>query len=161
MYKFLKMCAFALLVMVTACSEEETSPKEQNMVEAVIVSPEDATVRHAYKVEVADTQEKIYHGLMGRTTLDQDSGMLFDINIAPKDSDVAFWMKDTLIPLDMIFVDENGVVFFVYPDAQPNDTTPIYTTKRPRAVLEVNAGQIESFGIKIGDVLKTDLLQNK
>ncbi|MBP5215667.1 MAG: DUF192 domain-containing protein [Alphaproteobacteria bacterium] len=157
MCKFFKILTVMLMVLTSACSQEKT-PTGQ---EVIVVSEDGNTVRCTFNVEIADTQEKIYHGLMGRTSIDENYGMLFDISIAPKDSDIAFWMKDTLIPLDMIFIDDNGAIYFIYQNAQPNDVTPIYTTKRPRAVLEVNAGQVEQFGIKIGDIVKTEILGNK
>jgi hypothetical protein len=108
---------------------------------------------------VADTKESMYKGLMGRTSLAENSGMLLDVNIVPQDMQVAMWMKDTLIPLDMIFIDENGEIFYIWENAVVNSTDPIYPPKRPRAVLEINAGQVAEFGIKIGDKVQNRLLE--
>ncbi len=161
MFKFCKIIALSLLVLTSACSDEKKSEVASNVNEVTIIEPQSGSVRTTYKIDVADTQEKLYHGLMGRTSIDEDYGLLFDMSIAPKDAYIGFWMKDTLIPLDFVFFDDEGKVFYVYKNAQPNDLTTIRAPKRPRAVLEINAGQIDKFGINIGDELKADLLGTK
>ena len=161
MFKFFRILLMSVLVIVSACSEEEQTPQTPKKLEAVFTSPDGSVTRHTYNIEVADTQDKMYRGLMGRTSIDDNYGLLFDINILPKDTDVAFWMKDTLVALDMIFVDDEGKVFFIFGNARPNDTTPIIPSARPRAVLEVKAGQTDIHNIQIGDILKADLLGNK
>lgn len=162
MYKLVKIMAAAMLIFVSACSDEDNGAKDivGNGSSVQIFSQTDNKILHKYNIELADNSEKIYHGLMGRTSLDENTGMLFDINLVPKDVDVAFWMKDTLIPLDILFIDENGIVFYIHKNAQPYDTTPIYPPKRPRAVLEINGGQIDKYGINVGDMLKADLFGN-
>lgn len=160
MLKFCKIFALSLLVLTSACSDEKKS--EQNAVnEVVIVAPKTSEIKNTYRIDVADTQEKMYHGLMGRTSIPEDYGLLFDISLAPKDAEVAFWMKDTLIPLDFIFVDDDGYIFYLFEDAQPNDLNTIRSPKRPRAVLETNAGQIKKHNIQIGDEFKANILGNK
>ena len=179
MFKFCKVLVSAMLVMITACSDEEKNPVQAenakneyvtnevqpavpvNVKEAVLTSADNSVVRNTFKIDVADTQEKLHRGLMGKVSIDDNYGLLFDINIVPKDTDVAFWMKDTLVALDMIFVDEIGKVFFIHKNAQPNDITPIVPPARPRAVLEVKAGQVDKYGIQVGDMLKADLIGNK
>ncbi|MBQ7632783.1 MAG: DUF192 domain-containing protein [Alphaproteobacteria bacterium] len=171
MFKFYRILALAILVVISACSDEDKNSATDATVvsenttandgyNGAIVSPVEGTAKVSLKLEVADTQEKIYHGLMGRTSIDDDYGLLFDVNIAPKDAQIAFWMKDTLIPLDMLFLDEQGTVFYIYKNAQPNDVTPIIPPKRPRAVLEINAGHSDKYGINVGDMLKADLFGN-
>lgn len=153
MFKFFKILALSALVFTSACSKEDHSGLEK----LVILSGE---TQHEFNVEVADTKETLYRGLMGRTSLAENSGLLMDVTIVPQDMDVAMWMKDTLIPLDMLFIDENGTIFFIHENAEVNSTTPIYPPKRPRAVLEINAGQVKKNNIKIGDVVKNRLLNN-
>lgn len=162
MYKFVKIITAAVLIFVSACSDESSNANDVkgNTPSIQIVSQNDNKVLHIFNIELADNNEKVYHGLMGRTSLDENTGMLFDINLVPKDVDVAFWMKDTMIPLDILFADENGTVFYIHKNAQPYDTTPIYPPKRPRAVLEINGGQIDKYGINVGDMLKADLFGN-
>lgn len=159
MLKFCNILALSLLIMLSACSDKKKEQVSTN--EVVFVSPDSSEVRNTYKIDVADTQEKMYHGLMGRTSIDENYGLLFDISLAPQDAEIAFWMKDTLIPLDFVFVDDNGVVFYLYEDAQPNDLSTIRSPKRPRIVLEINAGQVQKHNIQVGDILKTDILGNK
>ena len=161
MFKFCKILALSLLVLTSACSDEKKSEATSSANEITIIEPQSGDVRATYKIDIADTQEKLYHGLMGRTSIDENYGLLFDLSIAPKDADIGFWMKDTLIPLDFVFFDDQGKVFHIYQDAQPNDLTTIRAPKRPRAVLEINAGQIDKYGIQIGDELKADMLGNK
>lgn len=173
MFKFCKVLALIALVFVAACSDEEknqsSAANSENSAissgdhtaryDATIISRDTGEARHVFQIEIADTQEKIYHGLMGRTSIDANYGLLFDVNIAPRDAQIAFWMKDTLIPLDMLFLDERGIVYYIHTNAQPNDVTPIVPPKRPRAVLEINAGQVEKYGIVLGDLLIADLFE--
>lgn len=161
MFKFFKIFSLSVLILVSACSDKKDAPKNVAANEVIIVASDSNNVRNTFKIDIADTQEKMYHGLMGRTSIDENYGLLFDIKLAPKDAEIAFWMKDTLIPLDFIFVDDNGIIYHLYKNAQPNDLTTIRAPKRPRAVLEVNAGEIDKYGIKIGDEFKADILGNK
>ena len=157
MLKSGKFLLAALLFLVSACSKEDENVSQSDL---MIFAEQSTELRQAYKLEIADTKEKMYHGLMGRTSLDENTGFLFDVSLVPQDMDVAMWMKDTLIPLDMVFIDENGEVFYIHENAQPNDETPIYPPKRPRIVLEVNGGQVAKYSIKVGDTIKTGLLNN-
>lgn len=154
--------AAVMFVFVSACSDDNGNANgvKGDTSSVRIFSKTDNKILHNFNIELADNNEKVYHGLMGRNSLDENSGMLFDINVVPKDIDIAFWMKDTLIPLDILFIDENGIIFYIHKNAKPYDTTPIYPPKRPRAVLEINGGQIDKYGISVGDMLKSDLFGN-
>ena len=101
-------------------------------------------------VEVATTPETRETGLMNRTELTQDAGMLF---VYPPDRAIALWMKNTLIPLDMLFIDDAGVIRFIKHEAQPHDLTPVPgpTGVAARAALELNGGRAEALGIVVGD----------
>lgn len=162
MYKFFKIFTVCLMVFISACSDDNKASKNtaDNALSASIYAKDSNELRHSFNIEMADTPEKLYHGLMGRTHLDAQAGMLFNTNIIARDVDIAFWMKDTLIPLDILFIDETGEIFSIHKNAQPYDTTPIYPPKRPRAVLEINGGQADKYGIEVGDMLKADLLGN-
>lgn len=104
----------------------------------------------AFDVERADTPAARARGLMHRRHLPRWSGMLF---IFPDERPVAFWMRNTLIPLDMLFVDARGVIRHIHPNAQPLDETPISSGVPVRFVLEINGGLSERLGIAPGDVL--------
>ena len=106
------------------------------------VSTNTAKVR--FQVELAITAQDKAQGLMHRDTLPDRAGMLF---IYPDPQPVAFWMRNTLIPLDMIFINEQGRVSHVHHNAIPLDETPIYGGDAIKAVLEINAGLAERYGI--------------
>ncbi|MCB6176761.1 DUF192 domain-containing protein [Rhodobacter sp. Har01] len=107
--------------------------------------------RQSFVVEVADDTAERALGLMARETLSPDAGMLF-VYEAPRAAQ--FWMKDTLIPLDMIFADAAGVVTRVHGNAVPLDLTPIDGGSDVQFVLEVNGGLAERLGIVPGAVLR-------
>ncbi|MBV1864779.1 MAG: DUF192 domain-containing protein [Rhodobacteraceae bacterium] len=86
-------------------------------------------------------------GLMFRTQMPRFSGMLF---IYPEPSKVSFWMKNTLIPLDMVFLDQTGLVTKVHENATPHSLEAIPGGKDILAVLEVNAGLTRRLGIAEG-----------
>jgi len=106
-------------------------------------------------VEVSDDQEEFMRGLMFRQHLLWNAGMLFAFN----DEDPrTFWMKNTLIPLDMIFVDSDSKIVDIIENVPPckQDECPTYPSREPaQHVLEVNAGFVQDTGVKIGDHLAT------
>ena len=106
-------------------------------------------------VEYADTPEKLTSGLMNQPALPKFSGMLF---IFPDEKIREFWMKDTLIPLDIMFVDTLGrinEIMTMKPCAPDTSTCPIYNSKEPaRFAIEVNAGFTERARIIEGDILE-------
>mgnify|MGYP005839837189 CR=1 FL=1 len=104
-----------------------------------------------FSVEVADEPQERAKGLMFRESMPQSMGMLF---IYPKPQPVAFWMKNTLISLDVIFLDKTGTVVRVHERAKPLDETPIFGGDEVFAVLEVNAGLAGRFGIGPGSELR-------
>lgn len=107
--------------------------------------------RESFSVEVADDAAERAKGLMFRETLDLGSGMLFVYEAPHK---VAFWMKNTLIPLDMVFADITGTVTRVHANAIPGDLTPIDGGDGVAFVVEINAGLAAKLGIAPGAVLR-------
>ncbi len=104
-----------------------------------------------FSVEVADDAAERARGLMFRESLDPAAGMLFVYDL-PRD--VSFWMKNTLIPLDMIFADATGRVVRVHSMATPGDETPIPGGPDVQFVLEVNGGLAGRLGIGPGAELR-------
>jgi uncharacterized membrane protein (UPF0127 family) len=96
-----------------------------------------AGARHAVAVEVARTSAEQQRGLMGRRELGEEAGMLF---VFPETERRAFWMKNTLIPLDMLFIDDAGVVASIVREAEPLTLTPRDSGVPCRYVLEVRGG---------------------
>ncbi|MGH7116268.1 MAG: DUF192 domain-containing protein, partial [Stellaceae bacterium] len=104
--------------------------------------------RHRFTVELAQTPAQMEQGLMFRRTLAPDAGMLFDF----KDPTVAtMWMHNTLIPLDMLFVDQHGLIVNIAQRAVPQSDATIAAAAPVRAVIELNGGTAERLGIKPGD----------
>lgn len=107
--------------------------------------------RQSFAVEVADDAAERARGLMGRESLAPDQGMLF-VYESPRRA--SFWMKDTLIPLDMIFADASGVVTRVHAMAQPLDLTPVDGGEGVQYVLEINGGLAARLGLGPGAELR-------
>ena len=102
-------------------------------------------------VEVVQKEEELHRGLQFRKSLDLDSGMLF---IFQKSGPYAFWMKDTLIPLDMIWMDDTRKIVHIEHNVPPcaADPCPRYTpTAEALYVLEVNAGYAATLGLQLND----------
>lgn len=116
------------------------------LTELVIVTA--AGNRHKFAVELADKDETRSQGLMFRRTLAADAGMLFDYQ---RDSNFAMWMRNTYIPLDMVFIGGDGTIRKIHQRAIPHDETPIPAPDAVRAVLELNGGTAARLGLKVGD----------
>lgn len=110
----------------------------------------------AFSVEVADTDEKRHRGLMFRRYLPADQGMLF----TQPPGRAEFWMKNTLIPLDLLFFDADGTLVEVLPEVQPcrQSPCPIYPSASAAVVyiLEINGGEARRRSIRVGDTLSLD-----
>ncbi len=111
---------------------------------------------NCFNVEVATTQVQREKGLIYRKELGKDNGMLF---VFDKEGNYPFWMKNTLIPLDIIWADSNSKVVFIASNVQPCKSL-ICPSVNPgvgaKYVLEINAGLCEEIGLKLGDELKID-----
>jgi uncharacterized protein len=99
-------------------------------------------------VEVADTADAQTRGLMYRNHLDADAGMIF---LFPGESDRAFWMKNTPLPLDMIFIAKDGRIAGIHANAEPFTLKTISVGAPSQAVLEVNGGFAAAHGLAVGD----------
>ena len=104
-----------------------------------------------FDVEIADTLEKKETGLMNRKYLEPDSGMLF---LFEEENEYNFWMKNVLIPLDIIWIDQNKKVVFIKENAEPCKVEQCETftsDKKAKYVLEVNGRMSEEIGLNVGD----------
>jgi uncharacterized membrane protein (UPF0127 family) len=104
-----------------------------------------------FHVEVADTAEARAEGLMNRASMPEFSGMLF---VYDSPQPVAFWMRNTLIPLDMLFFDAEGRLVTIGREARPLDETPIVGGDAIQYVLEINGGLAAELGIEPGAELR-------
>ncbi len=114
------------------------------------ISPEEQECRSL--LYVADSPQERSKGLSGRSSLPDDRGMVF---IFDKPDELCFWMKDTLIPLDMIWLDEAKKVTKVEANVQPSSYPDSFCSLEPKDkyVIELNAGKAQEFGIKTGQTL--------
>ena len=103
---------------------------------------------HVFSVELAVTDEDRGRGLMFRRELPDGTGMLFDFG---RDQEVAMWMKNTLIPLDMMFISAGGRIVRIAENTEPMSTRIIPSGGPVRAVLEVIGGTAKKYGIAAGD----------
>lgn len=101
-----------------------------------------------FNVELALTPDQHAQGLMNRSAMAQNAGMLF---VFPDEGKRIFWMKDTLIPLDMLFLSRDGRIHHIHPMAQPQDKSLITSEAESFAVLELNGGIAGQLGIQVGD----------
>lgn len=125
--------------------------------EPLIIKTYQTDKMHIFDVEVADTPEKSERGLMFRSEIPHNEGMIF---IEPKDKKWGMWMKNTYIPLDMLFFMRNGQIVQVVENAVPHDLTPLWSNTRVAGVLEIKGGTVEQLNIKTGDMLLSPQLKN-
>ena len=104
--------------------------------------------QHRFTVEIADEAAERSRGLMFREHLDPDAGMLF---IYPRAQFASFWMKNTYIPLDMLFIADDGTIMQIAPQVPPHTLESVRSESPVRAVLEINGGRAADLGIAVGD----------
>ena len=132
-------------------------PSQQLTSEPLIILGADNS-QHKFVIEVARTPQEKEIGLMGRKSLEPNGGMLF---IFDPPQEISMWMKDTLIPLDMVFVNEKGRIFRLR-EAKPNDLTTIPSVGKTWAVIELAGGTVREKNIRIGDrILSPSLMPVK
>ncbi|MDG1472920.1 DUF192 domain-containing protein [Pseudosulfitobacter sp. SM2401] len=103
-----------------------------------------------FNIDLAEDERARAVGLMHRQSMSRSSGMLF---VYPQPQALTFWMRNTLIPLDMLFIDATGVVTHIHENAIPHDETPI-PGGTGLAVLEINGGMARAMGITVGSQLR-------
>jgi uncharacterized protein len=109
-----------------------------------------STGDYEFNVDVVDTPEGRAKGLMFVQELAEDAGMLFDFQ---QEREVSFWMRNTFIPLDMIFVGADGVVKTIHVNARPHDVTSIPSEVPVQFVLEIPGGRSVEIGLEPGDTM--------
>ena len=108
----------------------------------------------SFQIEFANTPEQRSQGLMFRQSLAADRGMLFDFG---DPHEVAMWMKNTYISLDMIFIRADGIIHRIQRDTEPHSLTTISSNGNVAAVLEVSAGVTERLNIQPGDMIRHEM----
>ncbi|RCW24786.1 hypothetical protein DFR48_105129 [Ciceribacter lividus] len=129
------------------------SAQEAGLRKAALAIETPGGERHVFQVEWAGTSAERERGLMFRTELDADAGMIFDFGEARS---VMMWMKNTPLPLDMLFIDEKGVVSRIAERTVPYSQDIIASPGAVRYVLEINGGRSATLGIVPGSRVDVD-----
>lgn len=114
--------------------------------------------RHDFTIELALHPREQEKGLMFRQSMPTMHGMLF---VFGSDMQRSFWMKNTLIPLDIIFLERDGRIQHIHPMAKPQDLTMITSGQPSYAVLELNGGTASKLGITVGDYVYNTAFRNR
>lgn len=145
LFRTISLAALALLCIGSAARADESQLTIRTA----------AGAEHVFTVELADTPDEQARGLMFRESLAPDAGMLFDFHVSRPTS---FWMQNTLIPLDMLFIRADGSIARIQVNAKPLDTTSIPSGEPVRFVLEIPGGRSVELGIAVGDTMIHDRL---
>jgi uncharacterized membrane protein (UPF0127 family) len=138
----------ALLVLVPALACASKKEDQRPVPQPRVVIETSAGQRLPVDVELARNADEQRKGLMGRRSLPENGGMLFLFGATSVQS---FWMKNTLIPLDMLFISDDGLVVGIVANAEPLTLTERTVGKPSRYVLEVNGGWCAAHGVRAGD----------
>lgn len=131
-----------------ATSETSQEAEAEDAVETIAVTVRSATGDHVFDVETAITPEEQRRGLMFRESLPENGGMIFPFEFPRLAS---FWMRNTMIPLDMIFIRADGVITNIARETEPYTLDSYYSTEPVIAVLEIDGGRSAELGIDAGD----------
>lgn len=146
----------AAVALVCAFAAGAGLPAQALPISSIVIDTPHGPAR--FKVEVAADDASRDNGLMYRKHLSRDAGMWFDFH---RDLFVAFWMKNTPLPLDMIFIRSDGTISSVAPNAVPYSTSEIQSQEPIRAVLEINGGEAAALGIAPGERVHAAMLNGK
>ncbi|MFZ5789190.1 MAG: DUF192 domain-containing protein [Pseudomonadota bacterium] len=149
----MRRALFLLLFFLLAVSPRP-SPAGAGPLEPLTIETA-AGIKHVFSVEIARTTEERARGLMFRDRLAPDGGMLF---VYRADQPVSMWMKNTLIPLDMLFIARDGTIRSIAERTVPLSETIIPSQGVVAAVLEINGGTAERLGIRPGDRVRSPAL---
>ena len=152
----MRLVVLGLLASVTLCAcTTFVRPQAALPVEQIRIDT--ANGSKSFTVEIAADVASQERGLMFRRDMAPDAGMLFDFH---DEARVSFWMKNTPLPLDMLFIRADGTVASVEPNAIPYSTDSIPSAEPVRAVLEINGGRAHDLGIKPGDKVRSAIFHD-
>ena len=152
----LAVVAIALLGLIVLAQEDKAPGNNQGDTQAfargeLVIETASGPLR--LDVEIARTREQRSRGLMFRTSLEADSGMIF---LYDYPRDVSMWMKNTILSLDMVFIAEDGRIARIVTNTAPMSEATIPSRGPVRAVLELPAGAAKRLAIKPGDLVRLD-----
>jgi uncharacterized protein len=152
---FQVLCVLAAVLMISATSAHSqqrpatpltTFPTAKLTI--ITSSGAASSGRHEFTVEIASTRRQHTQGLMFRRRMDANAGMLF---VYRREAPVSMWMRNTYIPLDMLFVRADGKIAHIAQRTTPHSLQTISSTEPVKSVLELNAGTVARLKIRIGD----------
>jgi uncharacterized membrane protein (UPF0127 family) len=155
-----RRCLLALLVLVPVTAraqfQEAITPQPTLPTEKLVIVSRDGT-SHDFLVEMALSQDQQMTGEMFRTEIPANTGMLFDWGV-PRESQM--WMKDTLVPLDMVFINPDGSIRAIAENTVPQSLAVIDSHGSVRATLELQGGLTAKLNIRVGDTVKQRIFGN-
>ena len=143
-------CVALLLTVVPSCKNLPMMGEAQAQASLVQVTIKTSTAVRKFRVEVARTADEQARGLMFRESLPEDGGMIFPMS-PPRFA--SFWMKNTVIPLDMIFIRSDGTIARIAAETVPYSLAPVDSGEQVAAVLELAGGKAAALGISEDDVV--------
>lgn len=146
-----------LMIFVLAAAGAQPATAQQSFAASTVTVETAGAAKLRFKIEMAETQAQQAQGLMFRRQMPLDAGMLF---IYSKPQVAAFWMKNTFIPLDMLFIAADGRIVHIHPNATPQSEATITTPLMVKAVLEINGGLAARLGIRAGDIVRHAAFNN-
>lgn len=153
---FIKYVLITLgLVFLSSCKEEKTTKSEDKVVVSFkkegtldLMKADSDSIIKTIDIEIADNDYETETGLMYRTKLETNHGMLF---IFPDMQMRSFYMKNTKIPLDIIYIDEANTIVSFQKNAKPMNETSLPSEAPAKYVLEINGGLSDTWGLAVGD----------
>ncbi len=145
---FVRILSVLIIFLGAACAGPDGAGGRSSSAndETLIIYTDDD--EYKFYIELADDDDERRMGLMYRTELAGNAGMLFDFG---EPQPVSMWMKNTLIPLDMAFIDETGEIRRIAANTTPRSLESVHSGAAVTAVLEVNGGTFERLGVEEGD----------
>lgn len=143
----------SLLLLITSCKEDKKTITPTKVTfkkegELRLLKAENDSVIATFNIEIADNEYETQTGLMNRKSMKDNNAMLF---IFPDMQMRAFYMKNTLIPLDIIYLDNNKTIVNIQENAKPLDESSLTSASPAQYVLEINGGLSQQLGIDVGD----------
>ena len=153
---FAPVLAVLVLTFAGGCALAAGGPQTGLPVETITIDTK--TGPHPFKVEIAADDQSRETGLMFRKTMAPDAGMLFDFHTP---QEVSFWMENTILPLDMLFVRADGTIANIKENATPYSRENIPSVGPVQFVIELNAGRAHALGITEGGHVHAPEIQQK
>jgi uncharacterized protein len=141
---------------VRAQAPDPTGPQPELPKEKLVIVGRDGT-QHVFQVEMALKPDEQTVGEMFRTSVPEDGGMLFDWGFAHESK---MWMRNTLVPLDMVFINADGTIRAIAENTTPRSLAPIDSRGPVRATLELAAGVTAKLDIRVGDTVRQRIFSN-